>query len=256
MDTISISSATQSSKKPYFIFKRLMDIVVAGSLLLLLSPLFIIIALIIRIQSPGPVFYKSKRVGQNYKVFDFWKFRSMRTDADKMLKNMGHLNQYKNEGMTEEEELFSQFDEEALTLFSDSGWISEQVVLKEQKSEKTFLKISKDPRITKIGHFIRNTSIDELPQLINVLKGDMSLVGNRPLPLYEAEKITTDEGIARFNAPAGITGLWQVTDRGKTDVSADNRIKLDVEYAEKVCFTLDLWILIKTPLAALQSADV
>lgn len=253
--TLTMISTTYNRKRPYLAFKRMMDILVSGMLLLILSPLFIVVAILIKIQSPGPIFYKSKRVGKNYKIFDFWKFRSMRTDADKMLKKMSHLNQYKADlGDEFGESEMAEID--SLVLFSDEGWVSEQAVLKEQKSEKTFLKISRDPRITRIGHFIRNTSIDELPQLINVLKGDMSLVGNRPLPIYEAEKITTDEAIARFNAPAGITGLWQVTDRGKTDVSADNRIKLDVEYAEKVSLGLDLWILIRTPLAALQSADV
>ena len=113
-----------------------------------------------------------------------------------------------------------------------------------------------DPRITKVGRFIRKTSIDELPQLINVLRGEMSLVGNRPLPLYEAEKITEDRFIERFMAPAGITGYWQVTDRGKDDVSGVRRKMRDVFYARKHTFLLDLWILLKTPLAAIQKENV
>ena len=129
-------------------------------------------------------------------------------------------------------------------------------MLTKQEKAQPFLKITNDPRITRIGKFIRSSSIDELPQLINVLKGDMSLVGNRPLPVYEAEHLTTDEAIYRYAAPAGITGLWQVTERGKSGVSADNRKRLDVEYAQSYSFKLDLWILFKTPVAALQQENV
>ena len=119
-----------------------------------------------------------------------------------------------------------------------------------------FVKFKNDPRITRIGHIIRNTSIDELPQLFNVLKGDMSLVGNRPLPVYEALQLTSDEAIGRFLAPAGITGLWQVTERGKENTTSDSRIRLDVEYTGKISFWLDLKILVKTPMAALQQENV
>ncbi|MEO0334303.1 MAG: sugar transferase, partial [Bacteroidota bacterium] len=110
--------------------------------------------------------------------------------------------------------------------------------------------------ITRVGKIIRNTSIDELPQLFNVLRGDMSLVGNRPLPLYEAEKLTSDDLAKRFMAPAGITGLWQVTERGKSNTSEESRKKLDIEYAEKYSFWLDMKILLKTPLAAFQQENV
>ncbi|MFX4489871.1 sugar transferase, partial [Acinetobacter baumannii] len=92
------------------------------------------------------------------------------------------------------------------------------------------------PRITKVGKFIRNTSIDELPQLWNVIIGDMSIVGNRPLPLYEAEKLTTDKYAMRFMAPAGITGLWQVEKRGKGEMSEEERLMLDNKYAENHSF--------------------
>ena len=255
MNTITTNTALTfySQKRSYYFWKRVFDISVSTVLLIMLSPLFLIVALLIKIQSPGPIFYKSKRVGQNYKIFDFWKFRSMRTDADKLLKDMKHLNQYGTESI---EDSIILDDSDLKNLFSDDGWVSEQTLLTEQKTEKTFLKITKDPRITRIGHFIRNTSIDELPQLINVLKGDMSLVGNRPLPLYEAEKLTSDDAIERFCAPAGITGLWQVTERGKKDVSAESRKGLDAEYSRRASFALDMWILFRTPVAALQSADV
>ena len=125
------------------------------------------------------------------------------------------------------------------------------------KRENAFFKIANDPRITKVGHILRNTSLDELPQLINVLKGDMSIVGNRPLPLYEAEMLTTDQWAKRFMAPAGITGLWQVTKRGGSNVmSADERKQLDVEYAENFSFWYDLKILFKTIPAMIQKENV
>src|SRR5690606_17571718 len=96
--------------------------------------------------------------------------------------------------------------------------------------QSAFVKICNDPRITRFGTFIRNTSIDELPQLFNVLKGDMSLVGNRPLPLYEAQQLTSDEWASRFLGPAGITGLWQVSKRGRGEMSDRERRELDNVY--------------------------
>src|SRR5690606_7551932 len=130
----------------------------------------------------------------------------------------------------------------------DGKCICEKVYIenKKDKSEGTFIKISNDPRVTKVGKILRNTSIDELPQLFNVLKGDMSIVGNRPLPLYEAEKITTDAFAMRFLAPAGITGLWQVTKRGKSDMSEEERMQLDNEYAKNYSFWRDIKIILRT----------
>jgi len=118
-----------------------------------------------------------------------------------------------------------------------------------------FFKVDNDPRITKVGNFLRKTSLDELPQLLNVLKGDMSLVGNRPLPLYEAASLTTDEWAKRFMAPAGITGLWQVKKRGKKDMSVSERIALDCDYAERYSFLYDMWIMANTPAALMQSSN-
>ncbi|MGK7394074.1 MAG: sugar transferase [Candidatus Cyclobacteriaceae bacterium M3_2C_046] len=191
--------------------KRLFDILISLFLLILLSPLIILISILILLTSPGPVIYVSKRVGTGYKIFDFYKFRTMYKDADKRMQELIHLNQYSLNG-----------------------------------SKSSFFKINNDPRITKIGRFLRKTSLDELPQLINVLTGDMSLVGNRPLPLYEAEQLTTDLWAKRFLAPAGITGLWQVTQRGKKDMSEQERKELDVSYADRSSFWFDISILLRT----------
>jgi lipopolysaccharide/colanic/teichoic acid biosynthesis glycosyltransferase len=202
--------------------KRLFDVIGATIILIILSPLFLIVALLIRLESRGPIFYRSKRAGVGYQVFDFWKFRSMFPDADKRLKDLQHLNQYENNG-----------------------------------TGPTFVKIANDPRITKIGKFIRNSSIDELPQLFNVLKGDMSLVGNRPLPLYEAEQLTSDEWALRFLAPAGMTGLWQVTKRGKGGaMSVEERIGLDLTYAKNYSVWYDIKLILKTIPALFQKENV
>lgn len=197
--------------------KRALDILIAGVGLLICSPLFLLVAIAIRIDSKGPVFYTSLRAGKGYRVFRFFKFRTMEVDADKKVDKLGHLNNYDA---------------------CDQG--------------PMFLKICNDPRVTRIGNFLRKTSIDELPQLFNVLKGDMSLVGNRPLPLYEAATLTTNEAVERFMAPAGITGLWQVNKKKKPNMSVDERIQLDISYARNYSFIYDIKIIAKTPSALLQ----
>lgn len=200
--------------------KRLFDILFSFLALLVLSPLLLLLALLIKLESGGPVLYVSKRVGTAYRVFDFYKFRTMRIDADKMIQDLLHLNQYQS------------------------------------VSNPTFFKINKDPRVTRMGRFLRNTSLDELPQLINVLKGNMSIVGNRPLPLYEAERITKDQWSKRFLAPAGITGLWQVSRRGNKEMSAEERIALDMAYADESSLWYDLKIVAQTIPALLQKESV
>lgn len=123
-------------------------------------------------------------------------------------------------------------------------------------SGPVFYKVSNDPRVTRLGSFLRNSSLDELPQLFNVLKGDMSLVGNRPLPLYEAATLTTDDWAERFLAPAGITGLWQISKRGKKDMSVEERISLDINYAHRHNFAYDMWLMVNTPFALVQKDNV
>lgn len=192
--------------------KRAFDIVSASIGLLLLSPLLILVAILVKLESKGSIFYVSKRIGKGYQEFNFIKFRSMRVDADEQLEELSHLNTYDNNSTT----------------------------------DNTFFKIKNDPRVTRVGKFIRKTSIDELPQLINVLRGEMSIIGNRPLPLYEAEKMTKDNWANRFMAPAGLTGLWQVDKRGKDTLTTEERVALDVTYARGVSFLTDLKIMLRT----------
>ncbi|MEC3879905.1 sugar transferase [Parapedobacter sp. 10938] len=201
--------------------KRIFDVLVASLVLFMASPLLLLIAVFIKLDSKGPVLYKSKRAGTGYRIFDFYKFRSMRVNADKELAELSALNQYAANG-----------------------------------GESAFVKIKDDPRVTKLGSFLRNTSLDELPQLFNVLKGDMSLVGNRPLPLYEAQELTSDEWALRFLGPAGITGLWQVTKRGKSEMSDEERRQLDNDYTNHFSFWTDLKILLKTIPAVFQKEKV
>jgi len=200
---------------------RSIDILLSITALLFFSPLILLIAVIIKLESRGPVVYSSPRAGKGFKIFDFYKFRTMEVGADKKMEELSKLN-----------------------LYSDGD------------KKVNFFKVKDDPRITKFGTFLRNSSLDELPQLFNVFKGDMSIVGNRPLPLYEATTLTTDEWAERFMAPAGITGLWQITKRGKAEMSNEERILLDITYARNRSLKGDLKILIQTPAALLQKANV
>ena len=248
------------------LWKRTFDVLFATASLLILSPLLIATAIAIRLESTGKIIYKSQRVGSNYRIFNFLKFRSMYTNADKRLKELNALNQYKMEEEISDEQPAIRFDdlvgteeEEATLLISDDFVITEEDFHKQKSQEKqnTFVKIENDPRVTRVGRFIRKYSIDELPQLLNVLKGDMSIVGNRPLPLYEAELLTSDAYVERFMAPAGLTGLWQVEKRGGAGkMSAEERKQLDIKYAENFSFWLDMKIILKTFTAFIQKENV
>lgn len=183
--------------------KRLFDIVATTCGIVILSPLMIIIAVLIKAEDHGPVFYKQVRVGKNGKTFKMYKFRSMFVNADKMLDK-----------------------------------------LKEQNDvDGPMFKMKDDPRVTKIGHFIRKHSLDELPQFLNVLKGDMSLVGPRPpLPSEVAEYSEYDK--QRLLVIPGCTGLWQVTERN--EVGFNEMVQLDIQYIKRASFMFDLWIIWKT----------
>jgi len=247
------------------IAKRIFDIAVASFALLLLSPLLIATIVAIRLESKGKVYYISKRVGTGYRVFDFYKLRSMYTDADQRLKELKHLNQYAEAAQKEEAKKGSDLPREkpapssAPQLINKDGspmTEEEYQELRRKQAAGTFVKFKNDPRITKVGQIIRNTSIDELPQLINVLKGDMSIVGNRPLPLYEAEQLTSDDWSQRFLAPAGITGLWQVEKRGGGEMSEEERKGLDNKYAENFSFWNDIRLILRTVPALFQKENV
>lgn len=248
-------------------WKRTFDILFAGTAVIILSPLLIGTAIAVRTESKGKVIYKSQRVGSNYQIFNFLKFRSMYTNADKRLKELNALNQYQIEEVENSDEgpeirfddLSGTPDEEENLLISDDFVISEEDFIKQKEKTKqnTFVKIENDPRVTRVGRFIRKYSIDELPQLFNILKGDMSIVGNRPLPLYEAELLTSDAYIDRFMAPAGLTGLWQVEKRGGAGkMSAEERKQLDIKYARDFSFWLDMKIIFKTLTAFIQKENV
>jgi lipopolysaccharide/colanic/teichoic acid biosynthesis glycosyltransferase len=262
------------------VWKRLFDIVVATLSIIILSPIFIITAIAIKMESKGPVLFKSKRVGTNYTIFDFLKFRSMYVDAEHQLKKLSKdHNQYKDQdGSEPKSTITAPLGDQAEMAMMDMGMESEMMISdeeimlvgddfvvaesdfnkqKEEEINNAFVKIEDDPRITKVGKFIRKFSIDELPQLFNILKGDMSIVGNRPLPLYEAEKLTADSSIDRFMAPAGLTGLWQVEERGRGGaMSAEERKQLDITYGQTYNFLLDMKIILKTFTAFKQKGNV
>lgn len=248
------------------VVKRILDVIIALFALFFLSPILIIVAIAIRIESKGPVVYRSKRVGENYKIFDFLKFRSMYPDADQRLKEYLSLNQYnidvKDETQSEKSKQLdiSKCVEEGVNIYVSDDQVlleHEYLELKNNLQQESFVKLTNDPRITKVGKFIRKYSIDELPQLINVLKGDMSIVGNRPLPLYEAELLTEDESAKRFFASAGLTGLWQVEKRGDSGrLSANERKQLDIYYAENHSIMMDIKILLKTFTSFVQKENV
>lgn len=271
------------------LWKRAFDIAFSLGAIIALSPIFIFTAIAIYVESPGKVVYKSKRVGSNYSIFNFLKFRSMYANADKRLKELNALNQYTGDSEQESSQetsdsnnmLIGDLDTSDIILPEDGDviisddhtdldnaeilFVSDDSVVDEKtyqdkrakETENSFVKLANDPRITKVGRVIRKYSIDELPQLFNILKGDMSVVGNRPLPLYEAELLTSDEYIDRFMAPSGLTGLWQVEKRGGAGkMSAEERKMLDIKYARTFSFWTDISIIFRTFGAFIQKENV
>lgn len=197
-------------RRGYKIAKRIFDFSLSLVALICLLPFLVVIALCIKIESKGPVLFLQERVGQDKKLFRIYKFRSMCEDA-----------------ASQHEKLKQEYGDTNISF-----------------------KIKDDPRITKVGKFIRKLSIDELPQLLNILKGDMSIVGPRPLPTYEADQLT-EEYNARFHLKPGLTCYWQVS--GRSDISFDERMEMDLRYARECSFWLDVKLILKTIPAVLTS---
>lgn len=213
----------------YYLLKRIFDFVVTLCGLITLLPLMIVIGLIVMIDSPGSPIFVQKRVGARKRYykgrpywqkaeFKFFKFRSMRTDAGS--------------------DLHRQFVEAYI-----SGNQERMAEVQPDKSEPQALKLKADPRITRVGHFLRKSSLDELPQLWNVLRGDMSLVGPRPAIPYEVEQYQPWHR-QRLATMPGITGPWQVS--GRSSVTFDDMVRLDIEYTQTQCFWLDIKLLLWT----------
>ena len=184
--------------------KRLIDVIISALAIVVLSPVLVIVAVLVKLTSPGPVFFVQDRVGLNKKLIDVYKFRTMVVDAEERQAAIEHLN----------------------------------------KASGPVFKIDNDPRITPIGRFLRRFSMDELPQLLNVLQADMSLVGPRPLPLRDYEGFNKDWYRRRVSVRPGITGLWQVN--GRDQSSFDNWVKLDLEYIDRWSLGLDAKIMFMT----------
>lgn len=203
-DNVAINIDYQNKRYIYRTSKRIFDFVASLLGLIILSPLFLIVAIAIKIEDPkGPVFYSQIRLGKKQSPFKIYKFRSMIVDADKHLKDL----------------------------------------LDENEVDGVMFKMKEDPRVTKIGQFIRKYSIDELPQLVNVLMGNMSLVGPRP-PLPREVRQYTDYDKQRLSVKPGCTGLWQVS--GRNDVGFHEMVELDLKYINTRNIFVDLYVLVKT----------
>ena len=203
MERLKVNPAKVNERPFYHVVKRLFDIVASACALILLSPLFLFLVIKIRSEDGGPAFYSQERIGKNEKPFKMWKFRSMIVNADQMVEQLEEQNEI----------------------------------------DGAMFKIKDDPRVTKIGHTIRKYSLDELPQLWNVLKGDMSLVGPRPPLPMEVEDYTPYDKLRLIVTP-GCTGLWQVTKRNEADF--DEMVWLDIVYINHSGILEDLKLIIKT----------
>ena len=197
------SAPASRCRRPYAIAKRILDTAVAALALLVLSPLFLAIALLVKATSKGPVLFRQERAGLERRPFVLLKFRSMHAGAEQRRAELGRAN----------------------------------------LMDGPVFKMRDDPRVTRLGRILRRTSLDELPQLLNVLLGHMSLVGPRPLPLDEDAQLPP-ECQRRHDVLPGLTGLWQV--HGRNNLPCQRMLELDLEYVERCSFWLDLWILLAT----------
>jgi exopolysaccharide biosynthesis polyprenyl glycosylphosphotransferase len=200
--------------------KRVMDVLGSLAALFVLSPLFFVVALLVKLSSTGPILFKQERLGQFGKPFTFLKFRSMYVNSNP--------------------EIHQAFMKQVISGNHDGQ--------AEGANNKVY-KMTNDPRITRIGRFIRRTSLDELPQFVNVLKGDMSLVGPRPPVPYECQEYDIWHRRRVLEVKPGITGLWQV--RGRSRVRFDDMVRLDLQYVRSWSLWLDIQILLRTPAAVL-----
>lgn len=213
MPTFVVPSAARGSALD-LAFKRVIDIVLAAVGVAVLTPLWLVVALLIRISDHGPAFFKQTRVGKNGQPFTMYKFRTMRVDAEQVKASLEAANR------------------------ADAG-----------AGNSVMFKMRDDPRVTRVGRVLRKTSIDELPQLLNVIKGDMSLVGPRP-PLPSEVATYEPHVMGKFAVRPGITGLWQIS--GRSNLSWEETVQLDLDYAATRTLGLDTWILLQTVPALLR----
>ncbi|EJF47914.1 bacterial sugar transferase [Schaalia georgiae F0490] len=213
MPTFVVPSAARGSALD-LAFKRVIDIVLAAVGVAVLTPLWLVVALLIRISDHGPAFFKQTRVGKNGQPFTMYKFRTMRVDAEQVKASLEAANR------------------------ADAG-----------AGNSVMFKMRDDPRVTRVGRVLRKTSIDELPQLFNVIKGDMSLVGPRP-PLPSEVATYEPHVMGKFAVRPGITGLWQIS--GRSNLSWEETVQLDLDYAATRTLGLDTWILLQTVPALLR----
>lgn len=199
-----------TKKTPYRIIKRTMDVVLSTIGLIVLLPIFAIIAIAIKIESKGPVFFKHTRIGEKGKIIKIYKFRTMVQNAEELIKS----------------------------------FTPEQM-----KEYKENYKLTNDPRITKVGNFLRKTSLDELPQLLNIIKGDLSIIGPRPVVQDELEKY--GENKAKFlSVTPGLTGYWAAN--GRSNTTYEERMKMELYYVENISFKLDIEVFFKTIISVLK----
>jgi lipopolysaccharide/colanic/teichoic acid biosynthesis glycosyltransferase len=231
IDALALSPVNQR-RYAYYIAKRVLDLAISILALIILFPLIIIVAILIKLDSPGPVFFKQERISIKRKTFkniSYWqqykfrcyKFRTMICDADPSL-HQSYIKALINN------------DAESMAAL--------------QGEDSQVKKLTRDPRVTRLGKFLRKSSIDEIPQFFNVIKGDMSLVGPRPAIPYEVEMYKPWH-YRRLETKPGITGLWQVTARSACDF--DEIVRLDILYIDQQSFWQDLKILFRTPIAVL-----
>jgi lipopolysaccharide/colanic/teichoic acid biosynthesis glycosyltransferase len=230
---VTLDPAFVANRPAYFAIKRMLDLIFSFLALVILLPVLVIIAILIKLDSPGPIIFKQKRVGSErlecngvYQwaptEFTCYKFRTMKTDVDSKIHEQ-YIQAYIN---------------------NDTQGMAEC-----QGEDTKVRKLVNDPRITKLGHILRKTSLDELPQFWNILLGDMSLVGPRPAIPYETP-LYKDWHFGRLHGKPGLTGLWQVTARSSTDF--DEMVQLDIEYLNNQSFWLDIFIILQTPIVVLS----